>query len=361
MKIRYRYWACQLGGWGFFTYLWNNIRAGEGFAWRLDVFGDKDFYSAVLIGVFSTHLLYLYLRKRQLERHRLGAVFVKVWGAVSLTALLIQLLLTGVTIIEEGGWNSFFSSLYGSMDEKKLQGVTANVILGGIFLAMWCIWHLVVWGWVIIYFSLLQGRFRRVELENENRLKQAELDNLKTKLNPHFLFNALSSIRSLIAENPGRAQQAVGELAEVLRSAMLSEHQQLIPFGKELEVVQHYLAIEKIRFEERLRVHYTIDPQLYGQTMPPMLLQTLVENAIKHGISKLAAGGDIRISAAVEDRMFVLRVENTGQAAETFTSNGFGIQGTLKRLALLYGGKANFTLHNTAQQTVCATVKLPAA
>ncbi|MBO9154855.1 sensor histidine kinase [Chitinophaga sp. GCM10012297] len=361
MKIRYRYWACQLGGWSFFTYLWHNIRAGEGFAWRLDVFGDKDFYSAFLIGIFSTHLLYLYLRKQQVERYRLGAVFLKVWGAVSLTALLIQLLITGLTIIEEGGWSSFFSSIYKSMDENQFHGVAANIVLGGIFLAMWCIWHLVVWGWVIVYFSLLQGRFRRIELENANRLKQAELDNLKTKLNPHFLFNALSSIRSLIAENPERAQQAVGELAEVLRSAMLSEHQQLIPFGKELEVVQHYLAIEKIRFEERLRVHYTIDPQIHQQTMPPMLLQTLVENAIKHGISKLSAGGDISISAALEDRMLVLRVENTGQVAETVTQTGFGIQGTIKRLTLLYGNKANFTIHNTARQTVCATVKFPAA
>ena len=142
---------------------------------------------------------------------------------------------------------------------------------------------------------------------------------------------------------------------------MISGHQQLIPFGKELEVVQHYLAIEKIRFEERLRVHYTIDPQLHQQAMPPMLLQTLVENAIKHGISRLAAGGEIRITAALEGRLFVLRVENTGQLAETVTGTGFGIEGTVKRLALLYGNKAGFTLHNTAQQTVCATVKLPAA
>ena len=361
MKIRYRYWACQLGGWGLFTYLWNNIRASDGFAFRMDVFGDKDFYSAFAIGVLATHLLYLYLRKQQLQRYRLGAVFLKVWGAVSLTSLLIVLLMMGQAIIEEGGWNAFFSSLYKSMDKNDLNGMAGSVILGMIFAAMWCLWQLVVWGWVIVYFSLLHGRFRRIELENENRLKQAELDNLKTKLNPHFLFNALSSIRSLIGENPARAQQAVGELAEVLRSAMISGHQQLIPFGKELEVVQHYLAIEKIRFEERLRVHYTIDPQLHQQVMPPMLLQTLVENAIKHGISRLAAGGEIRITAALEGRLFVLRVENTGQLAETVTGTGFGIEGTVKRLALLYGNKAGFTLHNTAQQTVCATVKLPAA
>lgn len=359
MKIRYRYWACQLGGWGLFTYLWNNIRSGEGFAFRTDVFGDTDFYSAYFIGVLATHLLYLYLRKQQLQRYRLGAVFMKVWGAVTLSSLLIVLWLTGISIAEDGGWNSFFASVDKTLG--KPGGLGTRAAIGLIFLLVWFVWHLVVWGWVILYFSLLQGRFKRIELENENRLKQAELDNLKTKLNPHFLFNALSSIRSLIGENPERAQQAVAELAEVLRSAMLAEHHQLIPFGRELEVVQHYLAIEKIRFEERLNVHYIIDPNIYQQTMPPMLLQTLVENAIKHGISKLAAGGEIRIAAALEGKQFVLRVENTGRVPEEHPGGGFGIQGTLKRLALLYGDKAFFTLHNTAQQTVCATVKLPAA
>ncbi len=350
-----------MGGWGLFTYLWNNIRAGDGFAFRTDVFGDKDFYSAFAIGVFATHLLYLYLRKQQIQRYRLGAVFMKVWAAVCLTALLIVSLMTGITILEEGGWTAFFSSLDKSMNTQDMKGLGNSFVLGMIYVALWFIWQLVVWGWVIIYFSLLQGRFRRIELENETRLKQAELDNLKTKLNPHFLFNALSSIRSLIGENPARAQQAVGELAEVLRSAMLSGQQQLIPFGKELEVVQHYLAIEKIRFEERLKVHYTTDPSIHTQTMPPMLLQTLVENAIKHGISRLAAGGEINITAAREGTMFVLRVENTGQLADTVSGTGFGIEGTVKRLALLYGDKAFFTIHNTAQHTVCATVKLPAA
>ncbi len=128
---------------------------------------------------------------------------------------------------------------------------------------MVCKWHPVVWAWVILYFSSWRrGRFKRIELENENRLKQAELDNLKTKLNPHFLFNALSSIRSLIGENPGRAQQAVAELAKSCAAPCSRNITSWIPSGKELEVVQHYLAIEKIRFEERLSVHYTIDPAI---------------------------------------------------------------------------------------------------
>lgn len=352
--MRYRYWICQIAGWFSFTYLYNNIRT-DGFAFRVDVLSDPEFYGAVLSGIFYTHLLHLYLRRQNLARYRFGTLFVKLWLSVLLTALGISGTFLAYEIVTGGGWEKFMAS----MDAAKATGAGRTVTFIAVTGLIWFVWHLVVWGWVIVYFSILQGRFKRIELEAENRLKQTELDTLKSKLNPHFLFNALTSIRSLIGENPPRAQQAVSELAEVLRSAMLVEHHQQISFAKELEVVQHYLAIEKIRFEERLRVQYEIDPAVQEQSMPPMLLQTLVENAIKHGISKKAAGGDIRISAHMEGKHYCIHVENTGQVSEGTLQNGFGITGTIKRLALLYGDKATFSIRNTGQHTVHATVKLP--
>ncbi|WP_343307517.1 histidine kinase [Chitinophaga niabensis] len=353
MNMRYRYWIYQIVGWLSFTYLYNNIRT-DGFAFRLDVFIDGEFYGAILSGIFYTHLLHLYLRKQNLARYRFGSLFLKLWFSVLLTSLGITATFLTYEIIIAGGWNKFMVSMDAARTFTS-RTTTFMVIMG----IIWLVWHLIVWAWVIIYFSLLQSRFKRMALEAENRLKQAELDTLKSKLNPHFLFNALTSIRSLIAENPLRAQEAVGELAEVLRSAMLVEHQQQISFAKELEVVQHYLAIEKIRFEERLQVQYEIDPAAYEQSMPPMLLQTLVENAIKHGISQKAAGGDIRIKTQMENKHYYIHVENTGKIAEDTLQNGFGITGTIKRLALLYGDKATFSIRNTGQHTVHATVKLP--
>ncbi|WP_173002974.1 sensor histidine kinase [Chitinophaga sp. SYP-B3965] len=354
MNMRYRYWMCQILGWTFFTYLYNNIRI-DGFAFRMDVFTDLEFYGAILSGIFYTHLLHLYLRKQNLVRYRFGALVLKLWFSVLLASLGITLTFLAYEIIQSGGWSKFMTSL----DAAKQTFSNRNITLAAIVAVIWLMWHLVVWGWVIIYFSLLQSRFKRMGLESENRLKQAELDTLKSKLNPHFLFNALTSIRSLIGEDPARAQQAVGELSEVLRSAMLVEHQQQITFAKELEVVQHYLAIEKIRFEERLQVQYEIDPAVQEQSMPPMLLQTLVENAIKHGISQKAAGGEIRIRAYLEDKHYFIHVENTGQVSDGTLQNGFGITGTIKRLSLLYGDKATFSIHNTGRHTVHATVKLP--
>lgn len=354
MNMRYRYWMCQVLGWTSFTYLYNNLRI-DGFAFRMDVFADMDFYGAILMGIFYTHLLHLYLRKQNLVRYRFGALFLKLWLGVLLASLGITLTFLTYEMILSGGWDKFLASIDVAKGTFNNKYITLAVIIGVIWLA----WHLVVWGWVITYFTMLQSRFKRIGLESENRLKQAELDTLKSKLNPHFLFNALTSIRSLIGEDPSRAQQAVGELAEVLRSAMLVEHQQQITFAKELEVVQHYLAIEKIRFEERLQVQYDIDPSTYEQSMPPMLLQTLVENAIKHGISQKAAGGEISIKAQVEGKYWFIHVENTGQVPEGTLQNGFGITGTIKRLSLLYGDKASFSIHNTGKHTVYATVKLP--
>ena len=326
----------------------------DGFAFRSDVFSDRDFYGAILSGIFYTHLLHLYLRRYNLARYRFGTLFLKLWFGVLLTALGITATFLTYEIVTTGGWHKFMVSL--DVVKTSTSRTVTFILITGL---IWFVWHLVIWGWVIIYFSILQSRFKRIGLEAENRLKQAELDTLKSKLNPHFLFNALTSIRSLIGEDPQRAQQAVGELAEVLRSAMLVEHQQQISFAKELEVVQHYLAIEKIRFEERLQVYYDIDPAAQEQSMPPMLLQTLVENAIKHGISKRAAGGDIRIKAHMEDKHYCIHVENTGQVPEGTLQNGFGITGTIKRLSLLYGNKATFSIHNTGQHTVHAIVKLP--
>lgn len=355
MKIRYRYWAAQLLGWGLFTYLWSNLRM-DGFGLRGDVFMDTDFYFHIANGVFWTHLLSVFIRRQGLERMRFGAVFTKLWIAVVCTSLLMVSTMSVLSVWEAGGWQKFTTE-----GLKERDGLSANTQLVIVFLLVLFVWHLVVWGWVAIYFAATQGSIRRQELESENRLKQAELDNLKTRLNPHFLFNSLSSIRSLIAENPERAQRAVGELAEVLRSAMLSERQQLIAFGKELEVVQHYLAIEKIRFEERLQVEFEITGATDKQTMPPMLLQTLVENAIKHGIAKRSAGGNIRITAGREGNHFIIHVDNTGQITETHSDSGFGISGTLRRLSLLYGEKASFRIGNISESTVRATVKIPAA
>ncbi len=112
------------------------------------------------------------------------------------------------------------------------------------------------------------------------------LERLKSHINPHFIFNSLNSIRALVDENPERARTAITELSNILRSSMQVEKMETVPLNKELDIVKDYLALEQMRFEERLKIELDIDEDTLNQPVPPMMLQTLVENAIKHGISK---------------------------------------------------------------------------
>ena len=146
----------------------------------------------------------------------------------------------------------------------------------------------------------------------ESLVKELQLKTIKSHINPHFIFNALNSIRALVDENPERARTAITELSNILRSSMQAEKTETTTLEKELSIVKDYLELEQIRFEDRLKVEYDIDEDTLDQQVPPMMLQTLVENAIKHGISKQLNGGLIRVTSDFTDRHHELIVENTG-------------------------------------------------
>jgi LytS/YehU family sensor histidine kinase len=192
----------------------------------------------------------------------------------------------------------------------------------------------------------------------ESLVKELELRTIKSQINPHFLFNALNSIRALIDENPRRARTAVTELSNILRSSMQVEKVETVSMENELNIVRDYLALEHIRFEERLKVNYDIDPATLELPVPPMMLQTLVENAIKHGISKSVHGGFINISSHINGLQHEITIQNTGQLCETGRDGGFGLQSTRQRLGLLYKEKASFNIYNVNNHLVEAKVEI---
>jgi two-component system, LytTR family, sensor kinase len=193
-------------------------------------------------------------------------------------------------------------------------------------------------------------------------LKDLELKNIKSNLQPHFIFNALSSIRSLIIENQDKAREAVNQLSNILRNSLISEKAELVELKKELHIVQDYLSLESIRYEERLRVTYHINKDCLPSLIPPMLLQTLAENAIKHGIAVSPKGGVIKISITNKnDLKTVVTIENTG-SYEPNTSpkeGGFGIDASIKRLYYLFGNLASLSISNTNSATVVTTLEIP--
>ena len=191
-------------------------------------------------------------------------------------------------------------------------------------------------------------------------VKELELQTIKAHINPHFIFNSLNSIRALVDENPQRARKAVTELSNILRSSLQSEKMETVTLEKELNIVKDYLALENMRFEDRLKIEYQIDEDTLDQPVPPMMLQTLVENAIKHGISKQISGGVVKVISDFKGDYHELAVQNTGLLnGYRIGSEGFGLSSTSNRLSLLYGDKAIFEIKQITPAMVEAKVLIP--
>lgn len=218
--------------------------------------------------------------------------------------------------------------------------------------------------WNAIYFMYhFVMKTRKQEMDTiklEALVRQLELNTIKAHINPHFIFNALNGIRALIDENPARARKAITELSNILRSSLSAEKAETVPLQEELKIVKDYLALESMRFEDRLRIAFDIDERTLNNPVPPMMLQTLVENAIKHGISKQMKGGVIKIVSKISDNRHQLLVQNTGHLnGYAKHSGGFGIASTKDRLNLLYGERASFEIHQVDATLVEAKIQMP--
>lgn len=228
-------------------------------------------------------------------------------------------------------------------------------------------------GWLCIYFFYhLFERLNRLQVEQLQltaTAKEAELRALKSQVNPHFLFNSLNSLRALIDEDAPRAREAVTRLANMLRYSLQSGQQETVPLEEEIRIVEDYLALEQIRHENRLRVRWDIAENVRAGvlTVPPMLLQTLVENAVKYGISTRRDGGELVIAARFEGAALNIRVTNPGDlsaptspaAARAGSSTGVGLRNASERLKLLFGERATLTLLAEPPGCVTADVLIP--
>ena len=210
--------------------------------------------------------------------------------------------------------------------------------------------------WMAIYYAyLIIEKSRKQEILNlqfEASRNEIELKNLRSQLNPHFLFNSLNSIRALIEIDPEQAKGAVTKLSTLLRQSINHAKLRVVPLKAELELVQSYLSLEKIRFEERLSLNFSIDEKSLGAEIPPLLVQTLVENSIKHGVAKAVNGGQIRISTKFSKGRLDLEIRNTGKLNGMADKDGIGIANTKKRLEILYGSSADFTISQEAEDVV---------
>ena len=340
---RSRYHLFQFMGWGLLALI--NIFFFITFD-RLDFQHLRRLTITVLLGVSISHLMRFHVKRAGLlrqaqDRQIIGFVLITLfyalmWGVIE--SLVIHLFPVLKTYRRRS-----------SFPEMAYRNVFNSVGILFIWNSIYFVYHYI-------------NRSRAQELDTlrlQALVKELELKTIKSHINPHFIFNALNSIRALIDENPARARDAVTGLSKLLRSSMQSEHLETVSLEDELEIVRDYLALEHIRFEDRLRVEMHIDEATLDLRIPPMMLQTLVENAIKHGISRSVAGGDIDIISRLTDEGFEIIVRNSGTLTADAVHKGFGITSTENRLNLQFSGRAGFSIRNVEGGYVEARILLP--
>ena len=191
---------------------------------------------------------------------------------------------------------------------------------------------------------------------------EAQLEGLRARLHPHFLFNTLNSIAALVVQNPQAAQDMIERLGELLRAALAADGRTQVTLGEELALLRDYTEIQKMRFQERLDVRFQVPFDLHGALVPQLILQPIVENAIRHGIAPLEAGGRITIKAAASGDTLQLSVEDDGvdpDFASAPAGTGFGVNGTRARLSHLYGPRGRFTIEARQPRGAVAIIELP--
>jgi two-component system LytT family sensor kinase len=282
------------------------------------------------IGFVLSHLFRNYILKHH-------------WAQLGTEKLLISVAI-GITILSLVYCFIYYIIVYLLYHDTVFEVKPSSLI--GSFVAIFFIFSV----WSIIYFSWTYVENNRKNLidrlKMESAMKDLELKTIRSNLQPHFIFNSLNSIRALIDENPELARKAITHISNILRSS-ITQQNTTDTLENELTLVEDYLALEKIRFEERLTFSKEISPASLQIQVPTMMLQTLVENAIKHGISRLEQGGFIHIRSTYEHQCLTLEISNTGKLDEVkkhIHSLGFGLNSTRQRLSLIYNKQATFDI-----------------
>ncbi len=339
MTKRTVYWILQVGGWSTFSAI--NIFFLFLTTGKVEL---RQLLSYAILAAFYIGTTHIY------------RICIVKWGwlNVYITKLLPKIF---VAVLALAGANYLFqiavSYSLGPINPLDLELVN---VLGGLVASA-----ILYLSWSLIYFLYHYLSSYSQKLIYEASMKEMELSNLKSQLNPHFIFNALNSIRALVDEDPGKSKIAITQLSNILRNSLIVDKKRLTKFAEEIKTVRDYLALESIRFEERLQVAIDLHPDSDQFDIPPLMLQTLVENGIKHGVSQLKEGGKIVIKTQVEDYSMNIRILNSGQLINgaRWKGSGQGIPNTEKRLKLIYGEDASFKIGNLDGQTVKTEIRIP--
>lgn len=335
------YWIFQLLGWVLFFIVYSLI-AGyfSNFQWQ--VFAG--YLNTVIVGFLLTHFYRLYIKKHEWVKLGIFKLAIRVIIASFLIAVIWALIILPI--------NEIFFTIEEKQELTLFVGFVITINLS-----------IMILGWSLIYFLFqIFINFKKSEVEKwklEAAVKDAELIALKSQINPHFIFNSLNNIRSLVIENPEKARDMITHLSGLLRYSIQFNNMERVSLEHELEIVQNYLNLESIQFEDRLAYKLEIKPETLELKIPPMAVQLLVENAIKHGIADLPDGGIINIKSYLINDTLTVEVINTGQIKVCEDSTGIGLKNASDRLKLLFGKLSDLKIENLDSNFVSAKFTIP--
>jgi len=287
-------------------------------------------------------------------RYAIKDISWKQWNFGRMTLLILgsTVLLTSLFMVCTWLLFTFVFRLEGGM---SMAGILGNFI---IFLLILLIWNL-------IYFSIHYfNNWNKAEIEKWQlaaEMKDAQLGSLKSQINPHFVFNTLNNIRALILEDKEKAREMLLNFSDLFRYSLKHNDQTQVDLQEEMEIVNQYLELLSIQFEHRLSYVIRVEKGLNQMKVPPMILQLLVENAVKHGISQQKEGGVINIDIEKNASSIEIIVKNTGdliKSARLGEKLGVGLENIRKRLELIYSGNAHFLMFEK-QDFVIVKINLP--
>jgi len=343
------YWKLQIIGWGLYG-VFGGLVAGLFGRFSPTLVVIEIIVAGTLLA--ASHLLRHYIRRQGWLRLPPAALLPRL--------LLALLLISTVSIVTIALLTVLFYVL-------TRQASTGKSFPWLPYFGYWLNVFFVFWGWSAVYFGLHYfDNYRSAEIDRWKlaaAAREAEMRTLQAQLNPHFLFNGLNNIRALVMEDPARARAMMTHLAELLRYSMQRNGAEQVPLATELEIVDNYLQLEAMQLEERLHYAVAVAPEALPVLLPPMTLQLLVENGIKHGLAPRPAGGSLSLSAQLDaaGTSLCVAVRNTGTFEPQPGHPGLGLRNVQERLGLLFGPAAHFVIgpDPLRPDTVLAELRLP--
>lgn len=339
MKASPHYYKAQILGWSLYIVISTAVLIISGTSLTINIIGGM--YLVFALGLVLSHLYRIAMIKMGWLNMDLMRLVPRIAAACMALAVIFHVVYTAI------GNFAFNWSMSFRWDDPNLFN-----------------WGMLFFIWNLIYFAyIFFQRYRTEEIKNlklEAARNEYELRRLRDQMNPHFIFNAMNTIRALIDENPQKAKNAVTQLSNVLRSSLQTGKQELISLDQELTIVKDYLEIEKARYEERLYVEFDIATDSKGVMIPPLILQTIIENSIKHGIAKLPKGGTVRIQSQRVDDAVDIEVFNSGSFdPDGGSASSLGLENTRNRLSLSFGKDAWMRIGNYNGSMVRTSIHIP--